>query len=56
MSIAKKCFVIMPFSDSKSHSQLYWDKHYELFLKPIVEKNGLNVSRSKPFREAFPTK
>ena len=26
---SKKCFVIMPFSNTKTHNQNYWTNHYE---------------------------
>jgi hypothetical protein len=43
------CFVIMPFSQTTNeHTQDYWTRHYEKFLKPIIEENGFyEVHRSK---------
>jgi hypothetical protein len=44
------CFVIMPFSTTKKrkgHTKGYWDRHYNDFLKPIIERTGLfTVHRS----------
>jgi len=34
----EKCFVIMPFSTTNSHSEEDWTKHFEQFLKPLLEK------------------
>jgi hypothetical protein len=43
------CFVIMPFSQTTNeHTQDYWTRHYEKFLKPIIEESGsYEVHRSK---------
>jgi hypothetical protein len=50
--INNRCFVIMPFSETKTHQKVYWDKHYEEFLKPIINScNGLETFRSTPLRE-----
>jgi len=48
----KCCFVIMPFSKtSKKHTEEYWTKHFELFLKPLIEENsGLEARRSEALR------
>jgi hypothetical protein len=47
--LKKTCFVIMPFSDTKSHSEQYWENHFEYFLKPFIEnKLNMNARRSKP--------
>lgn len=46
------CFVIMPFSESsKEHSEDYWNKHFNKFLKPIIEEvPNLEAHRSEPLR------
>ena len=50
-SIPKKCFIIMPFSDTKSHDEKYWNAHFEKFLKPVIEEvDDVEVSRSQPLR------
>ncbi len=37
--IRKKCFVIMPFDETtEEHSEEYWTKHLESFLKPTIEE------------------
>ena len=47
----KRCFVIMPFSNTKSHNQEYWTKHFELFLKPLIEGiEQVKGFRSEPLR------
>jgi len=48
----KTCFVIMPFSKtSETHSKAYWTRHFEAFLKPLIEESGdFEVSRSKALR------
>jgi hypothetical protein len=47
-----KCFVIMPFSQSgPKHTDKYWDKHFNHFLKPLIESAApLEVYRSYPLR------
>ena len=42
----------MPFSKTtNSHTENYWTKHYENFLKPLVEENtNLKAHRSKALR------
>ena len=47
-----KCFVIMPFSETTDiHTEEHWTKHYEDFLKPIIEEvEGIEAYRSKPLR------
>lgn len=47
-----RCFVIMPFSKtSKEHTKEYWTKHFESFLKPLIEANSeLKAYRSEPLR------
>lgn len=46
------CFVIMPFSKTTDeHTEDYWTKHFESFLKPIIEENpNLEARRSKAMR------
>jgi hypothetical protein len=35
------CFIIMPFSgSSKNHTEEYWTRHYEEFLKPLIKNAG----------------
>ena len=53
MSSRRRCFVIMPFSTtSKSHTKDYWDRHFEVFLKPIIESCGeIEAYRSTPLRQ-----
>jgi len=54
MSTTKKtCFVVMPFSEtSEKHTEEYWGKHFEYFLKPLIEENQqLEAMRSKPLRQ-----
>lgn len=47
----RRCFVIMPFSESSAdHSEEYWTKHYEGFLKPLIEQHPLLVHKSSPLR------
>lgn len=51
-SNSKHCFVIMPFSKtSDEHTEEYWTKHFESFLRPLIKECGdFNVFRSKPLR------
>ena len=46
------CFVIMPFSKTTDeHTEDYWTKHFESFLKPIIEENpNLEARRLKAMR------
>lgn len=46
------CFVIMPFSKtSEEHNEEYWTKHFETFLKPLIETNpDLEARRSQALR------
>lgn len=48
----KRCFVIMPFSQtSEEHTQDYWEKHFESFLKPLIKESGeIEVFRSEALR------
>jgi hypothetical protein len=48
----KKCFVIMPFSETKPpHTTEYWTRHYISYLKPLIESvEGLETFRSEPLR------
>lgn len=47
----KRCFVIMPFSRTEHHADEYWTRHFELYLKPLIEKfDELEVFRSEPLR------
>ena len=46
--MAKRCFVIMPFSaTTEKHTELYWDNFFLKFVKPSIEKLGYSCSRSK---------
>jgi hypothetical protein len=42
----------MPFSETTDkHTEEYWTKHFENFLKPLIEENpNLEARRSKPLR------
>ena len=48
----QKCFVIMPFSKTgEKHTKEYWTKHYETFIKPLIEsEHPLIAERSAPLR------
>ncbi|MBA7645077.1 hypothetical protein ES703_52830 [subsurface metagenome] len=50
--VKHKCFVIMPFSKtSEKHTKEYWTKHYETFIKPLIESgHPLIAERSAPLR------
>ena len=49
--IKKRCFVIMPFSDTEHHTNEYWTRHFKSYLKPLIEKSGeIEGSRSEPLR------
>ncbi len=50
--MAEICFVIMPFSKtSEEHTEEYWTKHFESFVKPLIEINtGLETHRSQALR------
>lgn len=51
MDSKKRVFVIMPFSKTENHTQAYWTRHFNLYLKPLIEKNGnLEAFRSEPLR------
>ncbi len=47
-----KCFVIMPFSKtSEQHTEDYWTKHFEDFIKPLIEStHPIIAERSSPLR------
>jgi hypothetical protein len=45
------CFVIMPFSKTKNHTEEYWTNHFNNFLKPLIEETpNLLAHRSEPLR------
>lgn len=46
------CFVIMPFDKTTDeHTKSYWTKHFDSFLKPLIEENpAFEVRRSKAMR------
>jgi hypothetical protein len=48
----KKCYVIMPFSQSSpEHTEEYWNNHFNNFLKPLIESAApLEAYRSYPLR------
>lgn len=47
----KKCFVIMPFSQTTpEHTKEYWDNHFDKFLKPLIESAPLEAYRVYPLR------
>ncbi len=48
----KRCFVIMPFSEtSDEHTEEYWTKHFETFLKLLIEESKeFEAYRSEPLR------
>ena len=50
--VKQKCFVIMPFSKtSDKHTKEYWTKHYETFIKRLIESgHPLIAERSAPLR------
>ncbi len=46
------CFVIMPFSkSSEEHSEEYWRKHFNEFVKPTIEELGVRTYRMEAMRE-----
>ncbi len=46
-----KCFVVMPFTKTSNiHTNEYWIKHYNDFLKPLIESHPLIAHRSSPLR------
>jgi CheY-like chemotaxis protein len=46
-AMAKRCFVIMPFSTtSEKRTTAYWDSFFFSFVKPSVEKFGYSCKRS----------
>lgn len=52
MSSKQRCFVIMPFSKtSEAHTEEYWTKHFNTYLKPLVEESAnLEAHRSEALR------
>jgi len=51
MDSKKRVFVIMPFSKTENHTQVYWTRHFNSYLKPLIEKDGnLEAFRSEPLR------
>jgi hypothetical protein len=52
MSNMKRCFVIMPFSETnENHTTEYWARHFSSYLKPLIESvKGLEAFRSEPLR------
>ncbi|GAI91081.1 unnamed protein product, partial [marine sediment metagenome] len=50
--VKQKCFVIIPFSKTTDeHTEEYWTKQYETFIKPLIESgHPLVAERSAPLR------
>ncbi len=47
----EKCFFIMPFSKTNTHTKEYWTTHFDTFLKPLAEENKkIQASRARPIR------
>ena len=45
------CFVIMPFSKTKNHTEEFWTNHFNNFLKPLIEEiPKIFAHRSEPLR------
>jgi hypothetical protein len=45
------CFVIMPFSKTATHTKAYWTRHFQGFLKPLIDENPLlEAKRSRALR------
>jgi hypothetical protein len=45
MADPQRCFVIMPFSETTpEHTEDYWTRHFDTFLKPLIEGSGSGVS------------
>lgn len=44
----KKCFVILPFADTKSCTREEWNEIFEGLIKPAVEEPGFNYECIKP--------
>jgi hypothetical protein len=41
----------MPFSQTKGHSEEYWERHFSSYLKPLIEKSvDVEAFRSEPLR------
>lgn len=53
MKNEKRCYVIMPFSDTKSCTEKEWTEIFEHVIKPAVEESGLGYKceRSRAKRE-----
>ena len=49
----KRCFVIMPFSETTEfHTEEYWNNHFEKFLKPLIDScTEVEAFRSAPLRQ-----
>ena len=48
----KKCFVIMPISDTESYNRGHWNDVYNFLIKPAVEKAGYIPERADEIRSA----
>lgn len=51
MSNKKKCFVIMPFSDTQSCTEQKWTEIFEYIIKPAVEESGLSYECKRSVAE-----
>jgi len=47
----KECFVIQPIAKTLKHPKKYWTRHFNTFLKPLIEESGdFEARRSEPLR------
>jgi len=51
MNNKKKCFVIMPFSDTQSCTEQKWTEIFEYIIKPAVEESGLGYKCERSVAE-----
>jgi hypothetical protein len=42
----KSCYVLMPFSSTRSHTETEWTETFEKFFKPTLESLGYSCERS----------
>jgi len=47
----KKCFVLLPFADTKSCSQKEWNDIFQNLIKPAVEESGYDCIKPAYFQE-----
>jgi len=52
LSVEKRCFVILPFSQTtREHTERYWTEHFKNYLKPLIEEcPNLRATRSEALR------